>query len=103
MYRMSRRPAVTPWYASRYTGLFTQLGAPASRPHDPELSLCAGSAAAWGADAPDVRASGIGWESEAAEAACVGEAVERLQARPLPDDQVVTASHADWPLDEPAL
>ena len=37
--------------------------------------------------AGELTASGAGWDRAAAEAACVGEAIERWQARPLPDDQ----------------
>lgn len=88
-------PAMTPWYASRYTGLFTEFGALAPRPHDPRVALCSGAATG--------QASGVGWDDAAAEAACVGEAIERAQARPLPDDQVITSSFAGWPLAEPAL
>jgi ribosomal protein S12 methylthiotransferase accessory factor len=38
-----------------------------------------------------------------AEGAALGEAVERWQARPLPGDQLIEASFARWPLDEPAV
>jgi ribosomal protein S12 methylthiotransferase accessory factor len=48
-----------------------------------------------------VEAGGVGWEPGEAEGACAGEAVERLQAHPLPDDQLVTACADDWPLAEP--
>jgi ribosomal protein S12 methylthiotransferase accessory factor len=34
--------------------------------------------------------------------ACVGEALERCQAQPLSQDGCVSASFADWPLEEPA-
>ena len=33
----------------------------------------------------------------------MGEAIERLQACPLPDDDAVEASFDKWPLDEPAV
>jgi ribosomal protein S12 methylthiotransferase accessory factor len=38
-----------------------------------------------------------------AEAAGVGEAIERWHCRPTPQDQIITASCGDWPLDEPAI
>ncbi len=94
---------MTAWYASPYTGLFRQIGVLAPRPHDPPLSLCSGSAGSWRDDQADVAASGIGWEDSHAEAACVGEAIERLQAYPLPDDHLVEASYTRWPLTEPAV
>jgi ribosomal protein S12 methylthiotransferase accessory factor len=93
---------MTAWYASLYTGLFRGFGSISSRPHDPRLSLCSGTAAPWSGVAQNLEASGIGWDAAMAEAACVGEAIERLQAYPLPDDQLVTASFDKWPLDEPA-
>ena len=94
---------MTPWYASTYTGLFRSFGALSPRPHDPQLALCSGSAAPWIASDQNVEASGIGWDADAAEGACVGEAIERLQPYALPDDQIISASYAAWPLDEPAV
>jgi ribosomal protein S12 methylthiotransferase accessory factor len=44
-----------------------------------------------------------GWDEASAEAAGVGEAIERWQSWPLPCDQRVDASFRDWPLDEPAV
>jgi ribosomal protein S12 methylthiotransferase accessory factor len=46
---------------------------------------------------------GAAWTAEGAEAAALGEAVERWQSRPLPADHVIEASHAGWPLEEPAV
>jgi ribosomal protein S12 methylthiotransferase accessory factor len=91
------------WYASAFTGLFQRFGPLEARAHDPALALYSGTAAAWSGPAPHLEASGIGWDAASAEAACVGEAVERLQAHVLPDDRVITASYADWPLDDPAV
>lgn len=100
--------SITPWYASLYTGLFRSFGPFAPRPHDPRLALFAGSAAPCLAhenqNVPfSVEASGIGWDVEAAEGACAGEAIERLHAYPAADDQRVVASYAAWPLAEPAV
>jgi ribosomal protein S12 methylthiotransferase accessory factor len=93
---------MTAWYASRYTGLFTRLGPLPVRPHDPRLAIWSGTAA-WGSPPREIHASGIGWEPEAAEAATVGEAIERLQTYPLPGDHLVTAREAEWPLPEPPV
>jgi ribosomal protein S12 methylthiotransferase accessory factor len=46
---------------------------------------------------------GAGWEPQGAEAAGVGEAVERWQPYPLPQDEVIDAAFASWPLGEPAV
>lgn len=91
------------WPTSLYTGLFTRFGPLRPRPHDPDLSLCGGTATMWDRPGVDVQGSGAGWTDEQAEAACIGEAVELLQASPLPDDQHVVASYDEWPLDEPAV
>jgi thiazole/oxazole-forming peptide maturase SagD family component len=98
---------MTAWHASPYTGLFRSFGPFPSRPHDPPLALCAGSAASWltadGEGSASVEASGIGWDADMADGACAGEAIERLHAYPASDDHVVGASYAAWPLDEPAV
>jgi ribosomal protein S12 methylthiotransferase accessory factor len=94
---------MTAWYASAFTGLFTRFGPLPPRPYDPPLALCSGAPAAWAGPAPGAEASGIGWDAAEAEAACAGEAIERLQAYPLPDDQAIEASYDAWPLAEPAV
>ena len=91
------------WYASAFTGLFTQFGPTMPRPHDPACAVWNALAASWHGPATGVGGSGIGWTGEAAEAACVGEAIERLHASPLPDDEIVRASFDAWPLGEPAI
>src|SRR5947209_18006218 len=98
-----RRPEMTPWYTSLYTGLFTSFARLTLRPHDPQLALFSGTTAPWSGVAQELSGSSISWDAEAAEGACVGEAIERLQANALADDQVVQASYAAWPLDEPAV
>lgn len=90
------------WYSSAFTGLFTQFGPTSPRPYDPACAICNGLAASWQGPAA-VPGSGIGWDEAAAEAACVGEAIERLQASPLPDDEIVHATYDAWPHRERAL
>ena len=88
------------WHASLFTGLFTRFGPMTPRPHDPDCALSSGEvAAAHGA----ATASGIGWDAAAAEGACIGEAIERLQCAPAPDDDVVITRFANWRRKEPAL
>lgn len=94
---------MTPWYANLFTGLCTRFGPVAPRPHDPELYVCSASVPSWTKGEPDFDASGIGLTPDAAEAACAGEAIERLAARPMPDDQIVNASHESWSKQEPAV
>ena len=91
---------MTPWYASLYTGLFTSFVQLTPRPYDPQLVPFSGTTAPWSGIAQELSVSSIGWDMDAAEGACVGEAIERLQAHALPDDQVIHARYADWPLDE---
>lgn len=94
---------MTPWHASVYCGLFKRFGPLTPRPHDPQLSVCSGRAAPWSRGGQPVEASGIGWNADAAEGACVGETIERLQPYTLPDDQITVASYDAWPLNELAV
>ncbi|MCC6416816.1 MAG: YcaO-like family protein [Gemmataceae bacterium] len=92
-----------PWYTSPYTGLFTSFGPVPARPHDPTAHFASGTLGRWGDPGQELTASGAGWDEASAEAACVGEAVERWQAYPLPDDGRVVARFDAWTLDEPAV
>jgi ribosomal protein S12 methylthiotransferase accessory factor len=93
----------TPWYASAFTGMLSRSGPVPRRPHDPEVSAWAGTIPRWGPDGSDLAIGGAGWEPPAAEAAGVGEAIERCQSRPMPQDATIRASYMRWPLDEPAV
>ncbi len=92
-----------PWYASRYTGLFTRCGPVPTRPHDPAVCVWSGALAPWGPRADTWEVGGADWDRQAAEAAGVGEAIERCQPYPLLQDHAVTARYDSWPLDEPAV
>jgi ribosomal protein S12 methylthiotransferase accessory factor len=94
---------MTAWYASLFTGLFRQFGPVPTRAHDPAVSFASGTVALNERLGQQLTASGAGWDEASAEAACVGEAVERWQAYPLPDDQRIEARFDRWPLDEPAV
>jgi ribosomal protein S12 methylthiotransferase accessory factor len=91
------------WTESRYTGLFTELGPVPLRPHDPEVPIWGGLLAPCGARTPAIAVGGAGWDREAARLACLGEAIERWQAYPLPVDRFVEASFDAWPMEEPAV
>src|SRR5262245_43758371 len=91
------------WYASPYTGLFAESGPVARLPHDPDVAVWGGVAPLPGPGGEPPASGGAGWDEAAAEAAAVGEAVERWQAWPLPCDAAVEASFGGWPLDEPAV
>ena len=91
------------WHSSLFTGLFTQFGPLPSRPHDPACALSSGTTASWLPHREVGTASGIGWDAAAAEGACVGEAIERLQSGPLPGDTIVQARFDQWTLPEPAI
>src|SRR5438874_2314703 len=91
------------WHASLFTGLFTRFGPMPARPHDPACALASGAVATGLPGHDEATASGIGWDEASAEGACVGEAIERLQVGPLPDDALVTARFDRWPLTEPAI
>ena len=99
-----RRPNKTPpWYGSPFTGLFAQAGPAAPQAHDPAVAVWSGVAPLPDPAAEPPASGGAGWDAAAAEAAGVGEAVERWQSWPLPCDAAVESSYRDWPLDEPAV
>jgi len=91
------------WYDSRFTGLFSQLGVVPRRPHDPEIGLYSGAFPSWVSLGQSRLTGGAGWDDSHAEAACVGEAIERLDSAPLPGDAALESSWQSWPLDEPAV
>src|SRR5262249_36482761 len=103
MHRVQRGLRMSAWYASLYTGLFRQFGPVPTRAHDPAVAFVSGTVGMPQSTGQGLTASGAGWKAADAEAACVGEAVERWQAYPLPDDQRVEAAYDRWPLDEPAV
>jgi hypothetical protein len=91
------------WYACRYTGLLERSGPVPRRPHDPEVPLWFGTMIPWGPRHEMLAVGGAGWDENDAEAAGVGEVIERLQPYPLARDRAVQAAFARWPLDEPAV
>src|SRR6516225_9871950 len=86
-----------------YTGILTRLSSIPRLAGDPDVHLWGGVVPPWGPRDRDLLPGGAGWENGDARDACVGEAIERVQAYPLPADELIEATHADWPLDESAL
>lgn len=86
-----------------YTGLFTRYGRIANRPHDPAVAMVAGTLAPFGPRAQGTEVGGAGWSVEQAHLACLGEAIERIQAYAQPGDAYVETSFSAWALDEPAI
>jgi thiazole/oxazole-forming peptide maturase SagD family component len=92
------------WHQSRFTGIFRDFQPVPPRPHDPQVSLCAGIVPHWRPDQTGLlQVGGCGWSHDAAATACVGEAIERLFAYPTEQDAAIESSYARWPLDEPAI
>ncbi|MGE0713217.1 MAG: YcaO-like family protein [Planctomycetota bacterium] len=85
------------------TGLFKGMGPLAPRPSDPDLYLWAGTLAPAGGRHVDVAVGGAGWTEAGATLAGLGEGIERHQPCPLPGEEGLEASLAEWPLEEPAL
>jgi ribosomal protein S12 methylthiotransferase accessory factor len=90
------RPALTSWFASPFTGLFRHWGPIPLRAHDPAIPAWSGVLPNWGPHAADLAVGGVGLDGGAAEAAALGEAIERWQSRPLPTDRLEEASFARW-------
>ena len=91
------------WANSRFTGPLTSFDSVVLRPHDPAVPMCGATFSTWSAHAEEGRVSGAGWTEREARIACIGETIERLQPAPLPQDQFVECSYADWPLRESAI
>jgi thiazole/oxazole-forming peptide maturase SagD family component len=84
-----------------YTGLLTRLSPVPRRAGDPDVRLWAGMVPPWGPRDQDLPLGGAGWDDDAGRDACVGEAIERVQAYPLPVDRLIEATFPE--LDEPAV
>lgn len=91
------------WATSRYTGLFTAFDRLEAEPHDPQISMAAGTLGLRGAQRLPLVVGGAGWDANQATMACLGEALERFEGWLRPTDHRVTASFDAWPLDEPAV
>jgi ribosomal protein S12 methylthiotransferase accessory factor len=89
------------WYDDPFTGLFAESGPVPLRPYDPAVPVWSGSLRL--PDGQVLTSGGAGWDAASAEAAGVGEAIERCLPWPLSVDQVVEATVATWPLDEPPV
>jgi thiazole/oxazole-forming peptide maturase SagD family component len=92
---------VSSWATSAFTGLFRDAGPLPPRAHDPHVELRSGELAR--RDGTRLSVGGAGWDEAAAEAALVGEAIERLAPFPHAGDASVVASFASWKQDEPAI
>jgi ribosomal protein S12 methylthiotransferase accessory factor len=92
------------WYQSGFTGFFRDFQPVVPRPHDPEVSVCAGIVPHLHPEqSGQLQVGGCGWSDEAAASACVGEGIERVFAYPTTQDVSIEASYENWPLDEPAV
>jgi ribosomal protein S12 methylthiotransferase accessory factor len=99
-----RRSELNPaWYASPYTGLFAESGRVPTEAYDPDVAIWSGVAPLPGPGGDPPASGGAGWDDDAAEAAGVGEAIERWQSWPLPCDRAIESSYRAWPLGEPAI
>jgi thiazole/oxazole-forming peptide maturase SagD family component len=87
---------------SPFTGLFSRWGAIERRPHDPDAPCWAGLLPRW-AGGEDLAVGGAAWTEEGAQAAALGEAVERWQPWPLACDELIEARFSEWKLDEEAI
>ena len=100
---MRRQEMSREWYFSPYSGMFSEHGLVPRQAHDPDVSVWSGSAPLPDPLSAPPATGGAGWDDESAQAAGIGEAIERLQAWPLPCDGVIESALGDWPLDETAM
>jgi hypothetical protein len=83
------------WYESRYTGLVCEFQLIPLSAHSPDLPMCGGSVGPWGPRDQELPIGGGGWSEADAQAACLGEAIERCQSYPLPVDASVRSNFVD--------
>jgi ribosomal protein S12 methylthiotransferase accessory factor len=91
------------WYLSPYTGLFAESGAVPRYAYDPDVFIWSGVLPGPYPGEEIPASGGAGWDPISAELAGVGEAIERWQSWPLPDDGSIQASFHNWPLEEAAV
>ena len=84
-----------------FTGLFTLSGPAPREPGDPDVALWSAALMPRGPRREELPAGGAGWTEAAAREAALGEGVERLDPRPLPQDERREASFDT--LGEPAV
>lgn len=99
---MSRQEMRSAWITSSFTGLVRKPNAVPRRPHDPDVHGCSAELPRSARDGA-LAVGGAGWTAEAAQAACFGEAIERWQTAPLPQDHAIEAPYESWPLGEPVV
>jgi ribosomal protein S12 methylthiotransferase accessory factor len=92
-----------PWHDDPFTGLLRHFVRAELRAHDPAVPITAGEMPPWFPDEPAIGCSGAGWDAEEADQACLGEALERSLARPLPCDHSIEAAWSGWLCAEPAI
>jgi ribosomal protein S12 methylthiotransferase accessory factor len=103
MQRLREALVRPPWYESRFTGLFTSYARLPTRPHDPDLDIVGADLPPRGPREKSMAVGGAAFHREAAVGACVGEAVERLEAHYLFDDLVEYSTFELWSRPEPVV
>jgi ribosomal protein S12 methylthiotransferase accessory factor len=91
------------WHDDPFTGLLTQFVRADPRAHDPAIAITAGEMPPWFPGEPATGCSGAGWSALEADQACLGEALERCLARPLPCDRSIEAAWSRWSHADPAV
>ena len=91
------------WSESRYTGLFSRFGELPGRAFDPDVLMVGAQLPAWSCRTDEIAIGGAGLDLESARGACFGEALERYQPYPLPQDRQIETPFAEWPLPDPVV
>lgn len=90
------------WYTSRFTGLFSNFGPVPLAPQDPDISVIGGAVIPFGSRTGSILVGGADWSERGAIGAATGEAIERFQPYPMPQDGTLVSSYDRWPLAENA-
>ena len=94
---------MTDAFDDAYTGILTRLSRIPRRADDPDVRMWGGAVPPWGPRLQELTLGGAGWDDDAARDACIGEAIERVQAYPLPGDGIIESRFSEWKRPEPAI
>jgi len=98
-----RAPSMSDAFDDAYTGILTRLSRIPRRADDPDVRMWGGVVPPWGPRGQELTLGGAGWDDDGARQACIGEAIERVQAYPLPGDGIVESRFSEWKRPEPAI
>lgn len=98
MSELSEIQALISWSTNPYSGILSALNRLSIKAYDPRIFAYGGELIH-----SESAIGGAGLTEEEAKMACIGEAIERFQTYPLPDDGSQTCSFEQWKLNEKVI